>query len=821
MSAEIIKEISIWDWKVLICIIIPVIVAQLPVAKWYVQARTQILLFVHIKFLDGTLQSKFPFIFFNIPKFTFSRHYPFIKENREPFRCKTGLVALLTANIRTVENTEESPDLDAIHFVRTDRISYEKRSIEMDDTFLCTQIKIIYDYYNKLNIPPTKIFQYEEKTATGEIRTIGIVEKLKDIYSEAEIRKHFAIVKNNAKNNGALNFIGDKVGVCGYKLIKGKLTLAVYETDHFTWFVFKEIFKNENNKPFFKEIIRRLNIATYNDKKLLVQCLAFLFSSFGVDILIDGFDCSRKHKILIGVRNSKIESIPKSTLHVPVNETLTSTDFIGNTTVSYGLYECVQRGIEEEIGIDGEKIDRKYISFSDFAVVTDEGEIGFSCHVDLSEIMPIEQITLYPGQDKYLELQDIIAAPYPPLLYKAFLDINAYPDWFYEQITNEKMCLQWQSFTPLIYLRLIIRNIKISTWRNEFIKSLTLIIAYCVMYRFNLFDFSNWISKITALAVTLLTVIAVEVVKTGVNRKNKYQYSFIKPFVPQWNGDATVLQATGKHPSDKGSDFSKSLHFGINKDELDSNDTAIMLSDLSLISLPYCAVRKENRQNRAECPISFFHVSKNSNVSKKIRFIEIPYLRATDDNCAVFLTVKAKAQKIVKYYFTREIDDEINLPFTQQYTSEECNSYANYYKINKDIISNICYSALPDSFIANWQLYDLFLYNGDCYWSALSKESTRAISFDAEHKIIAQNAKQARLYDTIAQYQSKDNCELFTVKITGNKNSVVYALNKFISHIDNRRKIDDLDLYAMQLFLIREDLVFASTKERKKHVRNK
>jgi hypothetical protein len=110
-------------------------------------------------------------------------------------------------------------------------------------------------------------------------------------------------------------------------------------------------------------------------------------------------------------RSGKIEKNKESSLHVSVNETFSRTDAVENKE-QYGLVECVKRGMEEEIGIPQTAIPDSNIKFHDFAIVTDEGEIGLSCFVDLTEVMPVEKMLMYPGQDKFLENEELILMPY-------------------------------------------------------------------------------------------------------------------------------------------------------------------------------------------------------------------------------------------------------------------------------------------------------------------------------------------------------------------------------------------------------------------------
>lgn len=55
-------------------------------------------------------------------------------------------------------------------------------------------------------------------------------------------------VQSDITQDGSIRFIGDKVGIRGYKLEKGELLLDIYETDHFTFKVFKKYSRTADSK---------------------------------------------------------------------------------------------------------------------------------------------------------------------------------------------------------------------------------------------------------------------------------------------------------------------------------------------------------------------------------------------------------------------------------------------------------------------------------------------------------------------------------------------------------------------------------------------
>ena len=796
---------------ILIDIVLPVLIPPINIWKKILIGFKSVLIGFQNAILKNKISTSFPFVNITKPHFKFVNKFPWIIKQSKPLKCKSGLVGVICTNIKSISRIPSTSSIKSIHFIDTS-VSYEQRTMDVNDDKVKKQINIIQSYYDKLEAElkdakryDNKLFQYEGQS---------VISILKNIYNEKKIKESIENVKNGAKENGAIHFIGDKIGISGYEIVKRELKIKAYETDHFTWLVFKDIFKNNSNKPFFKELICRLNVANFSDREYLVNCLAFLFSSFGIDIVIDAFDCSNKHKILIAARNGEIESNHKSTLHVPINESLSNTDY--DNDMSYlDLYHCVQRGIQEEIGIDAEEVKKEFIHFHDFAVVTDEGEIGLGCYVDLKQVMPVEQIKLYPGQDKFLELAELISLPYPPLLSNPY----NYPNWFYKKSDNERLCLQWQSFTPLLYHRVIIRNREAGLLGSIIVNTLILTV---IVYLFSLISYegnyiytlsNNYGIPIPAPIIPFALLTFVELIKRFILNK-RFKYSFIKPFIPQWDGDVKVVQATGKHPISKREvNFGSKLSFGIQPEEL-KQKSKLKLSELRLLSPPYCAVRKEQEGGKhLETPISFYNTSFTSSYHNgQVNFLEIPY-KEEPYKSSIVLKVSIQSQRVESFFFTQKMQEDIELDFNKEYDYRQAVAYSNYYKVDKEVLLKAKYAILPDHFVNDWQVYDLFSNRGNYYWSVLSCNSSD-IATDMDYSVTkSKHIKSKYFYNTmiLPLLEKKEN-KVYTIRISGVKQKVVDFINNFSSHKDNRRKMSDLDLYIMQLFLIRENFVFAETK---------
>lgn len=725
-----------------------------------------------------------------------------VKKRR--YRQPRGLVGIIAVNFKKVKNSKlsESPeeDLNAIYFVDKDG-DYENRNTHLSQEEISAQHQIITKYYDKIGkdiedqFDGNSLFQYYETENSAPVR---VDVKLKDIYSLQSINFYIDKVNREMLQNNAIHFIGDKIGVKDFNMQGEELELIVYKTDHFTWQVFKEIFKA--NKSFFQEIILRINHANWNEKKLLIRCLAFVFSSFGIDIIIESKDCAGNRKLIISARSGKIETNSKSSLHVSVNETFSRTDFIDDSNVEYGLYECVRRGIQEEIGIPVNEIDNGIIKFHDFAVVTDEGEIGLSCHVDFSNIIPAEKIVMYPGQDKYLESEDLLILPYFNIrhidLIKSVESVR-FMRRFYKTTLNDRFSMPWMSFTPLLISRVFVRNIKFSIWGR-----LLFFVAYWIfVFLLMRLIYSDWITLLLDNIVTLGMAGSYELIrvasKKGINNR-KRKYSFIQPFVSQWYGNAKVAQATGYADGNT----NNGVHFIFEKTEGVNNYS---LLNKELKQAPYCTVRRKKGQKQySEVPVSFFKIGERLEGSDAslLNFRQLN-LAMTQDSIVVrfafeYVTDSMLAQKkIKKIRFSSAI--------------EVGSSYiGNNVVVSTTPAMNNCYiKGLSDAFSAQYCLHDLFVYDNDYYWSCIP-----LTSIECENRLVLKGKNRNRnkdvkmsFYDYALDLINKTSCDsgIIEVSVKGNREYMEMFLNSFIQHPNNKRRISELDLYMMQLSLIRSN----------------
>lgn len=559
--------------------------------------------------------------------------------------------------------------------------------------------------------------------------------------------------------------------------------MDIYRTDHFTWQVFKEIFKAE--KPFFQEVILRVNKATAIEKKYLVKLLAFLFSSFGIDIIIEGLDCRNKRRIIITARSGKIEKDGKGSLHVSVNETFSRTDSIENKE-KYSLIECVRRGIEEEMGIPQTLITEDIIRFHDFAIVTDEGEIGLSCHVNLSDVMPVEKMMMYPGQDKFLENEELIMLPYFKISHLELIksvDSAKFMRSFYINTMHDRFSMPWMSFTPLLISRVMIRNIRFSIPAQIIVR--TVLWAICFMIMAVIYNPTLLSVLVIEQIIGTIPPLVVEAVWVKVKRKSSNPYKFLQPAVAQWYGNAKVVQASGvtHHGAEV---IRKGLSFDLSN--IATSDP-VKVSELELSESPYCSVRRKKiKGTYTEVPISSYKFCAHNPKAEKntLHFLSTNIWLDTNDT---IIDIKFEfkldeilgERKIVRISFINEVDVTIN---------------------NIDA---------PTEGLKDYELMDLFTYKENYYWSCVGGFKSRANDFIISDKAMTGYEPVKNFYDHVLKIVKSrtEKKGSVTFRIMGPSQVIEQWLCSFISHRENKRRISELELYMLQFYFIRHDKIFA------------
>ncbi len=712
-----------------------------------------------------------------------------------------GLVGIIRTDLRGVADIPAPAD-NCIYFATHDIpgggvYSYEERTPITDEKEIAKiREEKIVKYYNSLrHIIDTEshdknLFKLDVP-GYGEMHVCDFMTQC--AYTTESLTSAIREVCDNMVNDNSINFIGDKVGVESFNIDNGYLSLGIYLTDHFTFKVFKHIFKDGKYKECFQLLIRRINRARMEDKALICRCLKFLFSSFGLDIIVFGQKADHNKGVLLAVRAGKIEQNKQSNIHVPVNESFSLTDMKNND--HFSLKDCALRGIEEELGIPQSYLNPDILKFTDFAIVSDEGEIGLGCSADLSNVMTLEEATLFPGQDKFLEIKELFVLDMPPFKW----DTRKYPEYFYFKTDNSTLTTSWQSFTPLLYQRLAVRERRLS---HNFINALSFAALICVLvsveYIFNFTTF-DYISETVCYGITIIILLCKITYDYVRHRPNR-----IRPLVPQWNGDARCLQSVNVALGDSKAKELKDrnpvmwyMMFGLEKSKGNDTNHSIPLSELRLTEAPWCAVRHELVKNHAESPVSFYAVVHDNDPleDNSINIVDLPLYYS---NGILELTISCNYEKERwNYRFIKSIESPL-LEFGNPLKPEEVLSYSRLFGVKESFLQNLIIGRFNTTFCNNYTLFDLFSYQDKYYWSATRKRT--AIS----DRIISEiNTKTDIFGDFIRPHEMYSKLKSFEISIKGPADIMLKKLTDFISYPVNLSRIPAMDIYMLQLALAR------------------
>lgn len=734
-----------------------------------------------------------------------------------------GLVGLLSTELKEVKDSDNK-DNDSIHFAYCSKlingevfeISYDERlPFQSEEEIRIEREQVILPYYTDLeerikkDISP-KYSKYFLVPFNG--KDIHICKFLLDFaYSTKSLWKAVCDVDEKMHKEHLINFVGNKVGIWNYEISGGSLTLYTYHTDHFTFHVFKEIFHNEDYKDTFQLFIRRVNLVDYETRRYMVQCLKFLFSSFGIDITINTRNARGKEVMLIGLRNGAIERLGNDKLHVPVNESFSDTDLSDNEELSPLL--CVRRGIIEELGLPDSIVNKATIKFHDFAIVSDEGEIGLSCNADFSSIILSEEMRCYPGQDKFLENKDLIEVPYPPFFWNAL----KYPYYFYKTTSQDILCTQWESFTPLLFQRIIVRNTSLGKIGKLFLNFFILaIFTAIVMLPYYDSDFNHqWEKYLATAVVTLCINVIIQLFIKALDRISKYEYSFLMPLVPQWNSDVKVYQCNDNIRRKKGGEgveenfLANKLTFGIslcdwpNNKKRETDEFQISWNNIRLKEPPHCFVRREIIGHK-ESPISYYQIyedTKRTDRNKLLLHIIPFYVRHGEITFNINIRFDKNNKKKVYYELSKKLPENEtgSLVFKNMLNQNEIKSFSRYFGLEEDSLSLVKKSSLDKQFQNKYIPMDLMAYQGNYYWSLY--ELSPLLHSINENEINIINGK-TDIYNDYIKNLAGDTSLWFRCKVE----DAIDLLSKFISHPENRKRISTVDIYMLQLALIRKDI---------------
>ncbi|MDB9030657.1 hypothetical protein [Parabacteroides distasonis] len=740
-------------------------------------------------------------------------------------------------------------------------VPFENRNTQLTEnneatSLLKDRIKHLNDYYERIK----KEIKPEYQDAIS-IEDINFIQKF--VLDESKIVTIIDRLNNRRKNKELdMAFIGDKVGLYDYNIKKDDITLKCYITDHFTWKIFKELYldqtKNEDGKESNNDFFKRLFLSLYQNKdnetvkSLLMRTLTYIFSSMGVDAIVCGKNGKNKNSCLITIRSSKIDAQKQSRLHVSIDEAFSETD--KNPEGEYDVQQWIIRGLKEEIGISNKNAKDIIPQFSDFSIITDNGEIGLCCTIKTEDI---EELQFYPAQDKYLESEGFFIAEFPSLIKLYFKKIcispNRIGDHFYKKTANEKLRLPWISFAPIIFIRTFIRETRLFNISTliifisalytllSSIKSIHEIYKSILLNNFSieiLKDNTN-ISTIFALVITILSIISSYQLKKS---RGKYKSS-IYPWVPLWNGNAKPLQTTGQFNSND-KDF-HNPNFGLYFLASEEIPNTILSSSIHLSNTPLCAVRKLEKMT--ETPISFYQISKNkeTGTTNNLKFLNIDFKSNETKKTLYFyrIHIKRKNNQVHTIYSINfPMKEDIILQFnTINNINIRPQNLIYYFNLNyspEELSQNYRFSTNlgADLYKKNIQLYDLYTYGNNYYWSTTFNASNifkeLLLKILSLHKLetshikgwgkgIQRNDKKNPFYieDTyIALYDDtnkKEEIQIDLCKIDAmSDKDFDLKINKFIMHSSPcyGGGLNELEILALQYILIRYDILVAEKK---------
>lgn len=216
------------------------------------------------------------------------------------------------------------------------------------------------------------------------------VDKIKDAIRDVKTK---ILEKENT-----FKFIADQFGIYNIEKKNNNLKIEVYKTTYYTFRVMNCLYSKEK---ILETMVERLclNIGNGKIRKEGFQALFPFFASLGVNIILELISKEKGEGFLIQKRNSNAFG-NVSQYHISVNETFSFTDIdpMDNLSIS----ACVQRGIEEEIGVNlSLEYTPERITYLDVFINPKRGMLGLSL-VYNTDINP-SYIAYYPGVDKIIE----------------------------------------------------------------------------------------------------------------------------------------------------------------------------------------------------------------------------------------------------------------------------------------------------------------------------------------------------------------------------------------------------------------------------------
>lgn len=405
--------------------------------------------------------------------------------------------------------------------------------------------------------------------------------------------------------------------------------------------------------------------------------------------------------------------------------------------------------------------------------------------------MPLEEACLFPGQDKFLELKELFVVKFPPFKWNP----EKYKDLLYNLTKNPIFTTPWESFTPLLYQRLVVREATLSRFCIDTISVLTIIAVAYIMLRNTADDAMRFIiEQAITFGICIITYIVIHLYRLSHRRR---RYKLYKPLVPQWNGDATVMQSINIHLGDERGNSPEErdpvisyMMFGLNSEKCET----VALDSLRMENEPWCAVRRELKKNRAESPINFY-LLRHADSQLPENMLKMMQLGVRDDFDYLYVDLHCEVKGgRKKYSFTTELKD-MRIDFGYRLSSRELECYSAFFGVSPDFLKTLNIGHFTKDFCNMYELRDFFKYRDNYYWSVVRKHNP-----DNGYTRILMD-KSNDMYKEIEKVAVSDG--VYHLTFYGKHDILIPKLADFIDHGQNRTRIESLDIYMLQLILAR------------------
>ncbi|MBQ8683003.1 MAG: hypothetical protein IJ518_00620 [Clostridia bacterium] len=261
-----------------------------------------------------------------------------------------------------------------------------------------------------------------EKQATFQTADVAFCSFTLPGYEESAVREaieaaRLEVAQQFIRQEDGLYYNSDKYGVYHLDTLGRTadvretplLSLQVYQTDHFT------------HRVIGRALERLAPPVALFDEDSLNGDLKWVRTSFGVSIIVV---LKSVNQIILTHRSTKASfSEGKSWIYVSATEPMSGSD-MDEYQGRPDLVLCVERGLEEELGIDSSLYSRSHIKFYDCFFETKFHQDGVVASVELDDDVLPEKVLSLRAKDKRLEVADMFFIDNTPAAIKKFIREN-------------------------------------------------------------------------------------------------------------------------------------------------------------------------------------------------------------------------------------------------------------------------------------------------------------------------------------------------------------------------------------------------------------